>query len=147
MNIEELLHRLGAGARVRSVLGVLPSAFAEAFAMEALRLVEAGEVAVRPDERAAAASLAVARSLPSAARRVLLMETLYSRGGVASLALARWRVLDALMRQNEGRLLAAVRGFLIVLAAWEAANGRALFPGGADWPALESEPFREGAPC
>lgn len=142
MNGAELLHRLGAGAAVRSALALLPPPFAEAFAAEAVRLVEAGRVPVRPVEEAGEA-LPVPRSLPPETRRVLLMETRLSRGGVGSLAVARWRVLDALLGLSASRLDAAARGFLIVRTAWEGAHGRPLAPAGEDWPTLQSEPFRE----
>lgn len=141
MNGGDPLRRLGAGPAVRSALAQLPPAFAEAFAAEAARMVEAEAVAVRPVEDADGSALPVPRSIPDETRRLLLMETRVTRGGVASLAVARWRVLDALMCQNAGRLRAAACGFLLVRAAWEEANRRRLVPAGEDWPPLPSREF------
>ena len=138
MNGTERLRRLGAGAAVRSALALLPPAFAEAFAAEAVRLVEAAAVPVKPAD---GEPLPVPRALPSGTRRLLLMETRLSRGGVGSLAVARWRVVDALLGARPARLSVAVRGFWIVRAAWEEANGRRLDPAGEDWPPLPSREF------
>ena len=132
------LARLGAPSRVRAALAALPDAFADAFAAEAVCLVEGGRVPVRP---AAGAPLFPARACPPAARRLLMMETA-APPGVASLAVARFRILDALLRADAGRLLASCTGFrAVVLPAWEEAHGRPLAPAGDDWPPLPSADF------
>ncbi|MBR1837904.1 MAG: hypothetical protein IJ783_11540, partial [Kiritimatiellae bacterium] len=78
------------------------------------------------------------------ARDALLTETGLSSPGVASLAVARWRIVAALLRLDAGRLLAACNAFCaVILPAWEAANGRPLFPAGGDWPPLPSREFVE----
>ena len=63
-------------------------------------------------------------------------------------AVARWRceLADALLRADLPDVREVVSRFPGVRAAWEEANRRPLVPGGADWPPLPSEDFREVAP-
>lgn len=132
------LARLGAPARVRAALATLPAPFADSFAADAVRLVKAGRVLVRPADDA---PLLPARTIHAAARRWLLIET-DSPPGAASLAVARYRLLDALLRFDAGRLLARCNGFRrVILPAWETAHGRPLDPAGDDWPLLPSRVF------
>lgn len=142
MAAAEDLARIGAPPRVRSALATLPPAFADAFAAEAVRLVEGGRVPVCP--ASADADALPPAAAPEQARAVLLMATPAAPPGVAPLALARWRIVAALLRFDAGRLLAACNAFrLFVLPAWEAAHGRRLAPAGGDWPALPSRDFVE----
>ena len=139
MNAAECLRRLGAGPGVRSALCTLPPPFAEAFAAEAWALVSACRVPLRPADAAP-----LPPGMAGAARDALLTETGLSPPGVASLAVARWRIVAALLRLDAGRLLSACRGFLAVtVPAWEAASGRPLSPAGDDWPPLPSREFVE----
>ena len=141
MNAAECLRRLGAGPGVRSALCALPPPFADAFAAEAWALVSACRVPLRPAD---AAPLPIPPGVAGPARDLLMAETGLSSPGVASLAVARWRIVAALLRLDAGRLMAACRGFLSVsVPAWEAANGRPLCPAGGDWPPLPSREFVE----
>lgn len=145
------LRTLNAPPAVRDALAVLPPSFAEAFAAESVRLVEAEAVPVQPPH---GAPLPVPFSplalewLTPADREVLTMGGAPGRRNwkLESLAVARWRVLDDLVRFRVWRLAVSCKGFLIVRAAWEESNRRELVPGGADWPPLPSEDFREVAP-
>lgn len=140
------LRALNAPREIRDALAPLPPAFAEAFAAEAVRLVEAGRVPVKPADGAPLPVPFSPRALAwmKPAQRAVL--TMGDAPGVPNwkiepLAVARWRVLDALLRFRAGRLAAFCRGFWIVRAAWEEANGRRLVPAGADWPPLPSREF------
>ena len=141
MNAAECLRRLGAGPGVRSALCTLPHPFADAFAAEAWALVSACRVPLRPAD---AAPLPIPPGVAGPARDALLTATALSPSGVAPLAVARWRIVAALLRLDAGRLLAACNAFrAVILPAWEAANGRPLFPAGGDWPPLPSREFVE----
>lgn len=142
------LRALNAPPAVRDALAVLPPSFAEAFAAEAVRLVEEEAVPVQPPHGAPLpvpfSPLALA-DLTAEERELLTMGSAPGRRNwnLESLPVARWRVEDALMRFLARRLAASCKGFLIVRAAWEEANRRPLVPGGADWPPLVAVPFRE----
>lgn len=144
------LRALNAPPAVRDALAVLPSPFAEAFAAEAVRLVEAEAVPGQPPHGAPLpvpfSPLALAH-LTAENREVLTMGGTPGRRNwkLESLPVARWRVIDALVRFRADRLHGYCRGFLIVRSAWEEANRRELVPGGADWPPLVAVPFAEEA--
>lgn len=142
------LRALNAPPAVRDALAVLPPSFAEAFAAEAVRMIEAEAVPVKPADGAPLpvpfSPLALA-DLTAEEREVLTMGSAPGRRNwnLESLPVARWRVVDELMRFRASRLRVFCKGFLIVRAAWEEANRRPLVPGSADWPPLPCEPFRE----
>lgn len=140
---------LNAPAAVRDALATLPSAFAEAFAEDARRLVEAGCVPALPARCAPLPVPFSPRALPGWARGCVLTANDirgYRNWEIQPLAAARRKAVLALMCHKAGPLLAFCRGFLIVRAAWEDANRRPLVPGGDDWPPLAGEPFQECAP-
>ena len=136
MTYAQTLDRLGAGVAVRAALDSLPDGFAEAFAAEAWRMIEAESVPVRPNVEDGDA-LPVLGWFDDEAKRILLMETGVSSDGVAPLPLMRWRIVNAIRRLDAGRLTAYCTAFrCYVVPAWEAAHGRTLRPDGADWPPL-----------
>ncbi len=140
------LRALNAPAEIRDALALLPPPFAEAFAAEAVRLVEAEAVPVKPADGDALpvpfSPRALAWLTPTERAWLTMGDAPGRRNwNLEPLAVARWRVLDALLRFRAARLAVAVRGFWIVRAAWEEANGRRLVPAGADWPPLPSREF------
>lgn len=77
-------------------------------------------------------------------RRIVSAESLAVRpADGAPLALARWGMVDALMRFDTDALREACGAFLEARETWEAAHGRALAPAGEDWPPIQSKPFEE----
>lgn len=142
------LRALNAPQEIRGALALLPPGFAVAFAAEAVRMVEAGCVPVKP---AGVVPLPVPFSplalawMKPAERKMLTMGHVDApdvpNWDIEPLAVARWRVLEALLRFRAGPLAAFCRGFWIVRAAWEEANRRRLVPAGEDWPPLPSREF------
>ena len=137
MAVEDSLRFLGAPARVRDALGILPPEIAEAVAAEACRIVEAEAVPVRPAGDEADAPLPAGAAAGGRWGWIVA-------GGVESLPVIRWRLVWDLLRLEAGRLAVHARGFRAVREAWEAAHGRRLVPSGADWPPLPVAPFVPG---
>ena len=145
MTYAQTVDLMGAGASVRSALSSLPPGFAEKFAAEAWRIVEAESVPVCPKVGDGDA-LPVPATFDKETQCILLMETGVSSGGVAPLSLMCWRIVDAIIRLDAGRLTAYCTSFRrYVVPAWEAAHGRPLRPDGADWPPLDIVPFEPSA--
>lgn len=122
MTVEDALDALGAPARVRAALAILPPEVAEAVAVEAWRIVEDEGDPARPAGNEAGAP---PPALPATCGEWgwIVAEA----GGVESLAVIRWRLVRALLRLDAGRLAANARGFLLARSAWEAAHGGGAF--------------------
>lgn len=130
MSMESDLRFLGAGPSVVAALGVLPPAFAEAFAAEARRLVETENTPERPATPPGfflpPPASTSPRPFPS---------------GLEHPATLRFHLVVEIMRGSAGRLLATCNAFRLVLAAWREWRGVDLVPDSPDCPPLRSRPW------